>query len=197
MHQVIIVLMNLCHTYTVCWCACKQPWCVWMCLRFLFELPVRASSMPWPGWMAAQWNKGAHHCTIQPTCWIHNERWIYSPHLCYWINIFQPPFPLPVFGAWSFISNWDLFINARGNKSQTPGWNIAVFTGQCQCFSEPQPRQGCERKMGNIALSELSDYSCFYKTGLLWVWVDAVTYNEAERKKKREWDEELIQSIDK
>ena len=31
---------------TVCWCVCKQPLCVWVSVRFLRELPVRACSTP-------------------------------------------------------------------------------------------------------------------------------------------------------
>lgn len=63
---------------------------------------------------------------------------------------------------------------------KTPGGNTGLVTGQCPCFSGPQPRlRVCERKKGKMPLSELSDPSCFHKTGLLWEWQDGVTYKEA------------------
>lgn len=70
----------------------------------------------------------------------------------------------------------------RAINPQTPWGNVGPVTGQCPCFSGPQPRLRVlkDRKERERCHRQLSDSPCFLKTGLLWVWQDGVTHREAE-----------------
>lgn len=121
----------------VCWRARKQPLCVCVSAELLWEppaLPTRPSQYvparchSQDGWQLNR-IKGTSCSTLQPMCWIHNEAWIYSPHLCVWISIFNPILPRRAHAYSCACRHIQLSMNDTRSKSLViPRGNIWVVS---------------------------------------------------------------------
>lgn len=150
--------------------------------------------------MAAELNKGltAAQYSQRAEC---TMRTGFTPSVCVWISISTPlSFSyLHVFVcACPFSFNWDVSINATGNKLQdSKGENTGLVTRQCPCFSGLQPRLWiCERKKGQDVIIRACSYPASKKKKKTWVVLGVAKcvmhqegwsniYVEANKSKKR------------